>query len=959
MATTITTFDTSTLLSYYNAQAQAAATRASNASSASNSSTSSSNSSTKKGATANDVTPWSASAKASQQQRDADVLNATACLDPTLAALNKTKASSFIDTSKVPVTSGTTTDTKTEQDNQKLFALYTAVNNLSYLAAMAKRDDITEGQAAGYNTRLQAGLEQIQKYIANTSFNNFTLQAQQPASSVTSTAKVASATFSYVSATLASGNTINNALPGLSKTDSFTVNVTKNGTPQAINIDLSKVDGDLTMSNLVSYVNSQLQAAGVTTRFKKDMTAGDITATKDADKAKQAYSLEVVPGTNEQVSLSAASTPSLYVSATTGNTTATSTTAADNQGRLIKISDLASGNPTADYARTMAPTGGTSTANSTLVDASGNVYMLGTTTGDLGSEINQGDQDVYLTKYDSAGNVVWQRMLGSGGTATGTAMTLNPNGGVTLVGSTTSALTTSALTNGKPESYATQYDQYGNQVWTTQLPTLNQNSATSVSVGNDGTVYIGGTTTNVIGSGQVNQGGTDAYLATISNKGKILSEKQFGTSGSDTVSATTVTSDGDLVVASVQNGNAILSKYASGNITSTPSWTYNMGALGSGGVISDIAVQDGKIYVTGTSSGSSLNASAAGGTTPSGATDAFLFTATDTGTSVDSASAKISYIGTSVNDKGAALTIGSDGTVYVAGTTSGTFSGNSTIQKDATNMFLASVGTSGAVNWVRQYGGMDGQSAGTGIGFSSNGSSVLDALGLPSGQISGKQDASLANSTTLQAGDFFKVEIEGDAKRTFTVTIDKGETLSTLCTKLNGQFGSKAKASVSYSSTGAALKIDVSAGVTMKLLPGTSDVVIPGDAKAGVAAKTVTGSSNFDALARLGIAAQTLSKASTTDKTSSSSSSSTSKSYAVGLPSSLSLLSTTAAGAARASLNSTLTAIQKIYQTTNTPASTSTTARTLGGTQTVSAAMTSYNNNLNASATLALSILSA
>ena len=70
-------------------------------------------------------------------------------------------------------------------------------------------------------------------------------------------------------------------------------------------------------------------------------------------------------------------------------------------------------------------------------------------------------------------------------------------------------------------------------------------------------------------------------------------------------------------------------------------------------------------------------------------------------------------------------------------------------------------------------------------------------------------------------------------------------------------------------------------------------------------------------------------------------------------------MSTTAAGAARASLNSTLTAIQKIYQTTNTPASTSTTARTLGGTQTVSAAMTSYNNNLNASATLALSILSA
>lgn len=954
----IVSFDTSTLLNYYNAQASAAAARAAATSSSSTSSSSnSSSSSSKKGATANDVTPWSAKSEP-QEQRDAEVLSATSMLDP---LLKTDKKASFIDLSNVPVSAGTTTDTKTEQDNQRLFALYQAVNNLSYLANMAKRDGITDGQRAGYNTRFQNGLAEIQKFISSTDFNNFTLQAQDPATSVTSSAKVPNATFSYVTATLADGNSIDSALPRLSPSDKFTVSVTKNGTQHDVEIDLSKVSGDLTMSNVVSYVNDQLQAAGVSTRFKKTMTAGDITATKTTDKAKQAYSIEVAPGTNEQVSLSAASTPSLYVSTTTGITNATKDSAVDNQGRLIKIGDLSSGDPTSEYARTMTPTNGTTTASSTLIDGSGNVYMLGTATGDLGSKLNQGDQDVYLTKYDSAGNVLWQRMLGSSGTATGTAMALNPNGGVTIVGSSTAPVTSTQLPNTKADSYAAQYDQYGNQVWSTQIPTLNENSATSVSVGSDGTVYIGGTTANVIGSGQVNQGGSDAYLATLSNKGKILSEKQFGTTSNDTVSATTVTAAGDLVVASVQDGHAILTKYTGGDTSQAAAWTYDMGALGSGGAVSGLTVKDGKIYVSGTTSSSSLNATTAGGTAASGGTDAFLFTAVDEGTSVDTA--KLTYLGTSATDKGAALTVGDDGTVYVAGTTGGTFAGNSAVQKDLTNMFVAAVGTDGSVNWVHQYGGMDGQSAGTGVAFASTGSSVLDVLGLPSGQVQGKQDSSLTNNTTLRAGDFFNVQIEGDAGRTFKITIDKDETLSTLCTKLNAQLGSKGKASVSYGSGGASLKIEASAGATLKLQSGTTDVIVPGDPKKGVAATTVKGASQFDALARLGIAEQTLSKPasnkSTSDTASSATSSTTSKTYAAGLPSNLDISTTTGAGSARAQLLNVLSAVQKIYQTTNTPASSTTSTAAKTSNQTMSAAMTTYNNNLNASANLALSILSA
>src|SRR5690606_3339843 len=96
-----------------------------------------------------------------------------------------------------PLSGGATKDSKMEQDNQKLFALYSAVNTLAYIAKMAQRTTATSGQLAGLNTRFQTGLEQIHKYLGSTEFNNFNLQSTKPSDSVTSTAGVAFSDFAY------------------------------------------------------------------------------------------------------------------------------------------------------------------------------------------------------------------------------------------------------------------------------------------------------------------------------------------------------------------------------------------------------------------------------------------------------------------------------------------------------------------------------------------------------------------------------------------------------------------------------------------------------------------------------------------------------------------------------------------------------------------------------------------
>ena len=894
----IVSFDSSLLLGFYQAKLGASASNNS-AQTAAKSTTAASPTSSKKSATAGDVTPWSAKPPG-QETRDAQVLG----------------LKNFVDLSKVPILSGQTADAKTEQDNQKLFALYSAVNNLSYLATMSKRDGVSTGQMAGYDARFQTGLQQIQDFIGTAKFNNFTLQAAAPSSSVTSTATVPLPTFGYTTGSIVSAANLASPLSGISTSDSFTVSVKKAGVTTDVAIDLSQVQGPLTLDNIDKYVNQQLAAGGFATRFKKVLTEGTI---DKLDKAS--YGIQIANAGGETVALSSSqATPSLYVAATSGLTAATKDSAVDSQGRLVKLTDLA--DPQAEFSTNVAPSSGTTTASAAVVDSSGNVYMLGNATGDFGSQLNAGEQDVYLTKVDSAGTVLWTRMVGSAGTASGASLALNPNGGVTLVGTTDAKLTTTAVANGNQDSFVARYDAGGTQVWTTQIQTLNKNQAAAVSVDSSGNVFIGGQTTGAIGSGQVKIGGSDAYLIELDNKGKVVSRQQFGTTANDTVSATALTSTGDLVVASVQNGHAILSKYAGGDATTAPVWSQDLGDLQNGGAITGLAVSGNKIYLSGSTQNAALNAATIAKPS-SGGSEAFVLAATDNGATATSD--RVSYIGTSAIDKGGAVTVGQDGTVYLTGTTADTFAGQTRNVKDNNNMFVAALASDGSLDWVRQYGGLDGQSAGTGIAVDAQGSSVLDALGLPRGTLAASQSSDLLSATTLRPGDNFKVAIDSTSDRTFTITIDKGETLQSLVTKLNGQLYGAGKASVVYTGGAAALKIEVRSGVSAKLMSGPADT---------------------DALQRLGITPGTLSNGSTTTSASSSA-----QSFGLGLSSRMSISSSASAGAARAQLLGVLTAIQKAYQTTNTSAA-STTKTASGG------AASSYAQSQVSSYGLALNILS-
>ena len=282
----------------------------------------------------------------------------------------------------------------------------------------------------------QDGLDQVMEFLKDAEFSNLAVLTGKKTSSITGTGTIAYAKLNYISGPLVKSAAVFEPLPGVSATDTFTVSVTKAGVTTNVAIDLADVTGALTLDNINALVNDELEAAGFATRFKRVQTGGDLT------EGTATWGTEIKTAAGEVISLSSPqATPAVYVAGSTGR--------GDNlQGRLIKLTDL-DGTPTSQFSANIKPDEGTAAAKAVATDADGNVYVIGNSTGSFGSAINQATEDVFLTKYDSAGNVQWTKLLGSAGTAGAYSLAVDPvSGGVVVAGSVTGDLKPTAIGGG-------------------------------------------------------------------------------------------------------------------------------------------------------------------------------------------------------------------------------------------------------------------------------------------------------------------------------------------------------------------------------------------------------------------------------------------------------------------------------------------------------------------------------
>ena len=401
-------------------------------------------------------------------------------------------------------------------DYTKLFTLYQGLNALEGVATAANEKNVSATQLAQYQRRFAAGMAEVNTYINSTKYDHVALTEGTLTADLRNTVGTAENDPTYVGQNVATGSA-STAVTAFQGDVQFSMSIKRIGTAQPITVNFNLADMGTTprsMSNVVSYMNDQLKAAGVSTRMAVNRTAGTpITSTLNGKTTTlgtnpDTLGLEVKGSSAETVTMSAPDTAqSVYVVQTSGNVTqkasaattstssadssSTSTTPTTNNGTDVSAQVLkfqtdvstsgaavaqAIGKPgdtywtageseqiklpstLADVASTTS--GSTTTHNLTGTIASaagsdGSLYVLANVNSATNGQALSGSQDVALMKYDSAGKLVYTRSLGAGDTASASAIAVSADGKVAITGSVTGSLNVATTTTAKDGTVTT------------------------------------------------------------------------------------------------------------------------------------------------------------------------------------------------------------------------------------------------------------------------------------------------------------------------------------------------------------------------------------------------------------------------------------------------------------------------------------------------------------------------
>ncbi|MGK7945679.1 MAG: SBBP repeat-containing protein [Microcystaceae cyanobacterium] len=184
------------------------------------------------------------------------------------------------------------------------------------------------------------------------------------------------------------------------------------------------------------------------------------------------------------------------------------------------------------------------------VDTEDNIYFVGSTKGNLGTN-NLGDYDAWIAKYASDGNQQWLQQLGKSEADYAYSLAIDANNNLYVTGATEGNL--GGTNGGERDGWIGKYDSDGNQQWLKQIGTANYDYAQDVTFDNLGNIYIVGATSGDLGG--VNNGQRDGWISKYDQNGNQQWLEQFGTTDDDYAYAVTVDSNNNLYVTGATGGN--------------------------------------------------------------------------------------------------------------------------------------------------------------------------------------------------------------------------------------------------------------------------------------------------------------------------------------------------------------------------------------------------------------------
>lgn len=360
-------------------------------------------------------------------------------------------------------------------------------------------------------------------------------------------------------------------------------------------------------------------------------------------------------------------------------------------------------------------------------DTNGNIYVTGffsdTTSFGTTNLVSAGENDIFVAKYDPAGNLLWARKAGGNSYDEGRGIAVDSAGNVFITGhfqGTATFTSTNVNSSGESDVFIAKYNSQGTLVWVRKAGGNDFDEAHALALDAGGNLYLTGSfdATATFGSTTLTNtsASSDIFIAKCDANGAFLWARRAGGISDDSgngvaldaatnvyvtgfFSSNAVFSTTNLIASGTSASDIFIAKYDSGGAFA---WVRQAGGINQDAGNGIAVDASGNILVTG-----QFRVAASFGTTnvTGNGSDIFLARYDSSGsvTWVQKAGGNDSIYG----DQGWSVRTDLAGNAYVTGYFSGTASFGSTniATSGFDDVFVAKYATNGQTLWVERIGG--------------------------------------------------------------------------------------------------------------------------------------------------------------------------------------------------------------------------------------------------------------
>ncbi len=150
-------------------------------------------------------------------------------------------------------------------------------------------------------------------------------------------------------------------------------------------------------------------------------------------------------------------------------------------------------------------------------DSSANIYITGSTGGNLDGNTSFGQLDIFLTKFDSTGSKLFTRQIGTPFNDIGYAVAVDGSANVYITGSTGGSLPGN-ISAGQLDVFLAKFDPSGASLFTSQFGTPFNDTGFGTAVDSSANVFIAGATVGNL-DGKISAGLSDIFLVKFNSAG--------------------------------------------------------------------------------------------------------------------------------------------------------------------------------------------------------------------------------------------------------------------------------------------------------------------------------------------------------------------------------------------------------------------------------------------------------